>query len=87
LIIVSVDNLKARHLAREATIKTGISTIFIGVTEDFGYFDWDDKVYLPSLVEEEEINKVLTEVRDVCTRIEFRPFGSLFSILSFYRNF
>jgi len=83
LMVVSVDNLEARHIALKATADAGIDAVFIGVTEDFGYIDWGDRVYLPSLEEKEDIEEILKGVRDVCTRIEFRPLGALSASLAF----
>ena len=83
LMIVSVDNLESRHIARKAATEVGVDTIFIGVTENFGYIDWNEKTYLPDIAERDRIQKILEQVRDVCVRIEFRPLGSLAASLAF----
>ena len=76
-IFVTFDNIEARLLVRDYALESGIPTLFAGVTESFGYIDWANYLVLPETPEEiESIKEYVKQIRDVCTRLEFRPLGA-----------
>ncbi len=75
LIIVSVDNVDARKLAKEVVVENNIPCLFVGVTENHVYIDWDKHVIIPS--DRESVEEAIHRVRDVCTRVDFRPLAGL----------
>jgi len=88
-IFVTFDNIQARLLAQLAAIGLEIPAIFAGVTEGLAYIDWATYINLPKSPEEiARIEEELAQIRDVCTRIEFRPLGAAcagYSYQSFVR--
>ena len=85
IAFVTFDNVPSRKVAREYALRTETPAIFLGVTENYAYVDWADGVVLPETDEEErEVEEAMRRIRDVCTRLEFRPLGSLAASLAFH---
>lgn len=79
-VVVTFDNIQARLIAKECAMEQNIPSLFIGVTENFAYIDWDRYVMLPTTdAEIERVEAELKRVRDVCSRLEFRGLGLLAS--------
>jgi hypothetical protein len=75
---VTFDNVEARKIAQKSANELNIPTLFVGVTEGFIYIDWAENLVLPET--DDEISRIEEEykrVRDVCTRLEFRPLGAI----------
>ena len=77
--IVTFDNVKARRIALDFSIKRDIPTLFAGVSLNYAYVDWERNIKLPQ--SDEEIEDEIRRIRDICTRLEFRPLGSLVASL------
>ena len=76
LIFVTFDNIESRLIVRDFAIKSKIPTLFIGITLGYIYIDWAEKVVLPASPEEiQKLKKEAENIRDVCTRLEFRTLG------------
>lgn len=80
IVICSFDNVESRALVKEYSSRSGIPTLFLGVTENYIYIDWGENLVLPR----GDISSVLRGVRDVCSRLDFRALGSLASALAYY---
>jgi hypothetical protein len=83
IAICTFDNIMARIIAQQYALETKTPTLFIGVTEDYIYVDWDEYVVLPS-PNDERVGEELRRVRDVCSRIEFRGLGALAAGLAYF---
>jgi len=81
IAICTFDNATARIIAQRYALETNTPTLFIGVTEDYIYIDWDEHVVLPS---PSEIEEEIRRIRDVCSRIEFRGLGAIASGFAYY---
>ena len=82
IAICTFDNVTARIIARQHALETNIPTLFIGVTEDYIYIDWDRYVVLPS--SSSEVEEEIRMVRNICSRLEFRGLGAIASGLAYY---
>jgi hypothetical protein len=77
-MIVTFDNLRARQIAHEFSILAEIPALFIGVTAHYIYIDWSSHIVFPQTPEEiDAMEREIATVRDVCTRLEFRPLGAI----------
>jgi hypothetical protein len=83
IAVCTFDNVFARIIAQQYAIETKTPTLFIGVTEDYIYIDWDEYVVLP-LPNDEKVEEELRRVRDVCSRIEFRGLGVFAAAFAYY---
>jgi len=81
IAICTFDNVTARIIARQYALETNTPTLFIGVTEDYIYIDWDRYVVLPS---PNEVEDEMKRIRDVCSRLEFRELGAIAGGLAYY---
>ena len=81
IAICTFDNVTARSLAKEYALETNTPTLFIGVTEDYIYIDWDKYIILPT---PNEIEDEMKRIRDICSRLEFRGLGAIASGLAYY---
>jgi len=81
---VTFDNIKARKIAKEYATKTKTPTLFVGVTANHVYIDWAENIALPDGEELVKVEQELREIRDVCTRIQFRGLGLLATTLAYY---
>ena len=81
IAICTFDNATARIIAQRYALETNTPTLFIGVTEDYIYIDWDEHVVLPS---PSEIEEEIRRIRDICSRIEFRGLGAIASGFAYY---
>jgi hypothetical protein len=82
IAICTFDNVTARIIAQRYALETNTPTLFIGVTEDYIYIDWDRYVVLPS--SSSEVEEEIRMVRDICSRLEFRGLGAIASGLAYY---
>jgi len=82
IAICTFDNVTARIIAQRYALETNTPTLFIGVTEDYVYIDWDEYVVLP--LSSNEIAEETRRVRDVCSRLEFRCLGAIASGFAYY---
>ena len=64
--------------------KTKTPTLFVGVTANHVYIDWAENIALPDGEELVKVEQELREIRDVCTRIQFRGLGLLATTLAYY---
>ena len=81
IAICTFDNVTARIIARQYALETNTPTLFIGVTEDYVYIDWDRYVVLPS---PNEVEDEMRRIRDICSRLEFRELGGIAGGLAYY---
>jgi len=81
--ICTFDNVLARVVAQQYALETGTPALFVGVTEDYVYVDWDEHVVLPP-PNDGRVEEELRRVRDVCSRIEFRGLGALAAALAYF---
>jgi len=79
--ICTFDNVTARIIARQYALEMNTPTLFIGVTEDYIYIDWDGYVVLPS---PDEVEDEMKRIRDICSRLEFRGLGAIASGFAYY---
>ena len=82
IAICTFDNVTARIIAQRYALETNTPTLFIGVTEDYVYIDWDEYVVLPS--SSNEIAEETRRIRDICSRLEFRGLGAIASGFAYY---
>lgn len=82
IAICTFDNVTARIITRQYALETDTPTLFIGVTEDYIYVDWDRYVVLPS--SSSEVEEEIRIVRDICSRLEFRGLGAIAGGLAYY---
>ena len=84
LTICTFDNIESRVLVRDWALESKIPTLFIGVTQNHVYIDWAEYIMLPETDEERRrVEDEMRRIRDVCSRIEFRPLGSLAASLAY----
>lgn len=83
IAICTFDNLEARALITMFHNDLDCPILYIGVTENFIYIDWD-KLVLPYVgTEWNAVKEEMKRVRDVCTRLEFRPLGLFASAFAY----
>ncbi len=79
-MFISFDNIEARAIAKESAINSNIPTLFIGVPEGYIYIDWESHLLLSnSPIDIKKMKNELRKIRDVCTKLEFRPLGAIAS--------
>jgi len=83
IAICTFDNIMSRIIVQQYALETGTPTLFIGVTEDYIYVDWDEYVVLPS-PNDERVQEEMRRIRDICTRLEFRGLGAIASGFAYY---
>jgi len=82
---VTFDNIEARLIAKEYALETGVPALFIGVTENYIYIDWENHVELPDSPHKiEKVKKEMKRIRDICSRLEFRGLGVLAAGYAYY---
>lgn len=76
--ILTFDNLDSRIMVHDWAIKRGIELLEVGVTENYGLALWKEQIQHPRTEEEKRIvEERVRAVRDVCTRVQFRPLGAI----------
>ncbi len=74
IAICTFDNVTARIITRQYALETNTPTLFIGVTEDYIYVDWDRYVVLPS--SSSEVEEEIRIVRDIWFEVGIQGFRS-----------
>ena len=83
IAVCTFDNILSRIIAQQYALETGTPMLFIGVTENYIYVDWDEHVVLPS-PDDEGVQEEVRRIRDICSRLEFRGLGAIAAGLAYY---
>ncbi len=76
---ITFDNIKARQLAQKLTIPA----LQVGVTENYAVVEWNSHVMLPTTSDEmARVEAEMRQIRDACSRIEFRTLGAMAASLA-----
>ncbi|RLE80175.1 MAG: hypothetical protein DRJ52_06955 [Thermoprotei archaeon] len=81
--ILTFDNIYSRNLVLHWANARKIDLLSAGVTQNQAVVLWREQLAPATEKEAEIIEKSARQVRDICTRLEFRPMGALVASLVF----